>query len=100
MPRLLILSVTKWADPEAHDSESSRQDPLKSGISRNFNAPIDVVIDRYLRRSGFLMADDFWAPGGWATTRREMKRVFPDREPNELSAAPRVWTPVRPCQAA
>jgi len=39
---------------------------------------------RYLLNGGFLMADDFWTRGQWEHVYREMKRVFPDREPREL----------------
>ncbi|MCH2125247.1 MAG: DUF4159 domain-containing protein [Pirellulaceae bacterium] len=41
---------------------------------------------RYLWNGGFLMADDFWAPQAWRNVSREMKRVFPDREPRELTS--------------
>jgi hypothetical protein len=40
----------------------------------------------YLLKGGFLMADDFWAPEAWRNVRAQMKRVFPDREPQELPA--------------
>ena len=40
----------------------------------------------YLLRGGFLMADDFWAPAAWRHVKQEMKLVFPDREPRELSS--------------
>ena len=44
-----------------------------------------AALRRYLLRGGFLMADDFWAPAAWAHVYRQMKRVFPDREPQELT---------------
>jgi len=40
---------------------------------------------RYLTGGGFLMVDDFWGEKDWELLRAEMKRVFPDREPVELS---------------
>jgi len=54
--------------------------------------PGDMVLDerevlalrRYLLNGGFLMVDDFWGEYEWATFYREIKRVFPDREPKEL----------------
>ena len=54
--------------------------------------PGDMVLDerevlalrRYLLNGGFLMVDDFWGEYEWATFYREIKRVFPDREPMEL----------------
>lgn len=39
---------------------------------------------RYLLNGGFLMVDDFWGEDEWANFYREIKRVFPDREPVEL----------------
>jgi hypothetical protein len=45
-----------------------------------------IGLRRYLTNGGFLMADDFWAPRAWQHVYREMKRVFPDREPRELTS--------------
>ncbi len=39
---------------------------------------------RYLLNGGFLMVDDFWGEWEWDNFYREIKRVFPDREPLEL----------------
>jgi len=39
---------------------------------------------RYLLSGGFLMVDDFWGEYEWDNFYREIKRVFPDREPKEL----------------
>lgn len=46
---------------------------------------------KYLLNGGFLMADDFWAPAAWSHVRREMKRVFPNREPRELSSDHKIF---------
>ena len=43
------------------------------------------ALRRYLLNGGFLMADDFWAPQAWTHVYSQMKRLFPDREPRELS---------------
>ena len=43
------------------------------------------ALRNYLLQGGFLMADDFWAAAEWKHIREEMKQVFPDREPIELS---------------
>jgi len=43
-----------------------------------------VALRRYLLNGGFLMVDDFWGEAEWANFYREIKRVFPDREPLEL----------------
>ncbi len=39
---------------------------------------------RYLLNGGFLMVDDFWGEDEWYTFYQNIKRVFPDREPEEL----------------
>ena len=39
---------------------------------------------KYLLNGGFLMVDDFWGDDEWFTFYHEIKRVFPDREPEEL----------------
>jgi hypothetical protein len=44
-----------------------------------------IALRQYLLNGGFLMADDFWAPQSWQHVYREMKLVFPDREPRELT---------------
>jgi hypothetical protein len=44
-----------------------------------------TALRRYLLRGGFLMVDDFWGGHEWANFYREIRRVFPDREPQELA---------------
>jgi hypothetical protein len=44
-----------------------------------------IALRQYLLRGGFLMVDDFWGGGEWANFEFEMRRVFPDRSPEELS---------------
>lgn len=43
-----------------------------------------VALRRYCFRGGFLMVDDFWGDYQWENFYREIKRVFPDREPKEV----------------
>ena len=43
-----------------------------------------VALRRYLNKGGFLMVDDFWGEDEWDNFHREIKRVFPDREPEEV----------------
>jgi hypothetical protein len=43
-----------------------------------------TALRRYLLRGGFLMVDDFWGEDEWWNFYREIRRVFPDREPVEL----------------
>jgi hypothetical protein len=50
-----------------------------------FSEPEVEALRRYLLNGGFLMVDDFWGEAEWENFYREIKRVFPDREPVELS---------------
>jgi Domain of unknown function (DUF4159) len=43
-----------------------------------------VALRRYLTNGGFLMVDDFWGEEEWSNFYHEIRRVFPDREPEEL----------------
>lgn len=43
-----------------------------------------VASRRYLFNGGFLMVDDFWGDREWQVFYEQIKRVFPDREPEEL----------------
>jgi hypothetical protein len=42
------------------------------------------ILRKYLLNGGFLMADDFWGEDEWDNFYREMKRVFPEREPFDI----------------
>lgn len=44
-----------------------------------------VALRKYLLSGGFLMVDDFWGEREWWNFYAQIKRVFPDREPIELS---------------
>ena len=43
------------------------------------------ILRKYLHNGGFLMVDDFWGDEQWQNFYEQMKRVFPEREPEELS---------------
>jgi len=43
-----------------------------------------AALRKYLQNGGFLMVDDFWGSHQWDNFYREMKRVFPDREAEEV----------------
>jgi Domain of unknown function (DUF4159) len=42
------------------------------------------ILRNYLLNGGFLMFDDFWGDREWNAFHEEIKRVFPDREPQDL----------------
>jgi hypothetical protein len=44
-----------------------------------------ATLRKYLLNGGFMMVDDFWGEEEWENFYTEIKRVFPDREPQELS---------------
>jgi hypothetical protein len=43
-----------------------------------------AALKKYLLNGGFLMVDDFWGRYQWQNFYEQIKRVFPDREPQEL----------------
>ena len=43
-----------------------------------------VALRKYLNKGGFLMVDDFWGEYEWQNFYDQMKRVFPNREPEEV----------------
>ncbi|MBI4662093.1 MAG: DUF4159 domain-containing protein [Verrucomicrobia bacterium] len=43
-----------------------------------------AALRRYLMNGGFLLVDDFWGNRMWDHLMREMKKVFPNREPVSL----------------
>ena len=43
------------------------------------------ALRNYLLTGGFLMVDDFWGDDQWQRVYEQFKRVFPDREPVELT---------------
>lgn len=43
-----------------------------------------LALRKYLYNGGFLMVDDFWGEYEWDNFYMAIKRVFPDREPQEL----------------
>jgi len=49
-----------------------------------FTDPEIDILKRYLLNGGFLMCDDFWGDREWRNFAKELKKVFPDREPADL----------------
>jgi hypothetical protein len=43
-----------------------------------------TILRAYLLNGGFLMVDDFWGEREWRNFHEELKRVFPEKEPEEL----------------
>lgn len=55
-----------------------------------------TTLRRYLTSGGFLMVDDFWGENEWENFYEQIKRVFPDREPQELRIDHPVFDSVFP----
>jgi hypothetical protein len=61
--------------------------------------PGDMMLDeaevtalrRYLLTGGFLMVDDFWGQSEWYQFYSQIKRVFPQREPEELTLSHEIF---------
>ena len=43
-----------------------------------------VALRRYLLNGGFLMIDDFWGVRAWESFEQQLKRVFPDKDAEDL----------------
>ena len=46
-----------------------------------------LALRKYCQNGGFLWVDDFWGEAEWDNFYENIKRVFPDREPEELPLA-------------
>jgi hypothetical protein len=55
-----------------------------------------TALRQYLLNGGFLMADDFWGDDQWHHFYDQIKRVFPDREPVELTLDHPIFHTVYP----
>jgi hypothetical protein len=50
-----------------------------------------AALRAYLLNGGFLMVDDFWGDDQWQHFYGQIKRIFPDREPAELTLDHRIF---------
>ena len=57
-----------------------------------------AALRSYLLGGGFMMVDDFWGYAEWDNFHREIKRVFPDREPEELPLSHPIFHCVFPLE--
>jgi hypothetical protein len=55
-----------------------------------------AALRKYLLSGGFLLVDDFWGEQEWENFYREIKRVFPEREPVELPETHPIFSFVFP----
>jgi len=54
------------------------------------------ALRKYLLSGGFMMVDDFWGDYEWRNFYRQIKRVFPEREPQELPLTHPIFNCVFP----
>jgi hypothetical protein len=57
----------------------------------NFSEEEVAALRRYLFNGGFLMVDDFWGDYQWENFYQQIKRVFPEREPEELDISHEIF---------
>lgn len=57
---------------------------IEPGDGMNLTDEEAFALRTYLDNGGFLMVDDFWGEYEWEMFYRDLKRVFPDREPVDL----------------
>ncbi len=50
-----------------------------------------AALRQYLLNGGFIMADDFWGDAQWTHFHEQLKQVFPNREPVELTLDHRIF---------
>ena len=50
-----------------------------------------AALRKYLLNGGFAMMSDFWNPQGWANMLSQMRGVFPDRDPKELTLDDKIF---------
>lgn len=55
-----------------------------------------LALRRYLLNGGFMMVDDFWGEWEWNNFYEQIRRVFPDREPQELDLDHPIFRAVFP----
>jgi len=53
-----------------------------------------LPLRKYLLNGGFLMVDDFWGEAEWENFYGEIKRVFPEREPVDLTIDHKIFSAV------
>jgi hypothetical protein len=64
------------------------------GTGMNLTDEEVLAFRTYCDNGGFVMVDDFWGEDEWAEFYRELKRVFPDREPVDLEQSHEIFNAV------
>jgi hypothetical protein len=77
-PHPIILDLT---DPRLFDYPFIY---MLEVASLDFTDEEVVALRRYLLNGGFLMVDDFWGVRAWESFEQQLKRVFPDKDAEDL----------------
>jgi hypothetical protein len=86
-PNPIVLELT---DPRLFDYpfiyfvEPGGGGSYYGGGGLNFSQEEAVTLRRYLDNGGFAMFDDFWGEAEWENFYQEIKKVFPDREYQDI----------------
>jgi hypothetical protein len=56
-----------------------------------FSAAEAAALRRYCLNGGFVMVDDFWGDTEYENLRQELRRVFPDRQPQEVPLSHEIF---------
>ena len=84
-PDPIILELT---DPKLFDYPFLYM--IEPGALTFHQAEVEAL-RRYCLNGGFLMVDDFWGDSQYENLYRELKRVFPDREPTEVPLSHEIF---------
>ena len=82
------LNVRPGYNPIEFTKESLERFPFVyfSGVERLSLRDEEIAVLRnYLLNGGFMMVDNFWGDAAWSNFAHELKRVFPDLTPVELT---------------
>ncbi|MEM7473888.1 MAG: DUF4159 domain-containing protein [Planctomycetota bacterium] len=85
--------VVELTDPEVFDYPFLYM--IEPG-NLEFSEEEVVALRKYLENGGFLMVDDFWGQNEYDNFYREIKRVFPEREPFEVPLEHEIFQCVYP----
>lgn len=101
LQRLIDIDVSPEQNAIRLDDPELRRYPflyvLEVGGMRLTDAEVEGLRN-YLLAGGFLVVDDFWGSWQWANFEREIRRVFPDREIEDVPLSHPIFNLVYPIE--
>jgi hypothetical protein len=94
LPQLTAAGITKWSDGEIGHAVVRPSDPnlfhcpfvfASDPGTAGFSDQDAAHLRAYLLKGGFLWVDDFWGEEAWSLWARQIKRVLPEYEIQELT---------------